>query len=160
MTTIAYDARLGVVAADSQETGYGGEKFNCQKLFRSGDVIIATAGGTYAGMAFVNWFNDWDDGDPDWDDHPDLTNLDLEEDFDCLVIRKNKTCFTVNRLFVPVDQVGNRYVTLGSGGSAARGAMMAGATPKEAVEIAKKIDSFTGGKVQVFKHEEKDTNTD
>ncbi len=151
MTTIVYDAQLGVVAADSQETGYGGEKFNCKKLFKVNGFIIATAGGTYAGMAFVNWFGDWE-GEPDWDDHPDLTNLDLEEDFECLVIREDASCFTVNRLFVPVNQSGNRFVTLGSGGSAARGAMMAGATPKEAVEIAKKIDSYTGGKVWAFSH--------
>ena len=152
MTTIAYDFELGIVAADSQETGYNGEKFNCKKLFRVENLIVATAGGTYAGMAFVNWLEEWD-GEPDWTDHPDFTNLDLEEDFECLVIREDKSCFTVNRLFVPVDQSGNRFITLGSGGSAARGAMMAGATPKEAVEIAKKIDSYTGGKVQILSHD-------
>jgi len=151
MTTIAYDCESGTVAADSQETGYDGGKFNCKKLFKVNGATIATAGGTYAGMAFVNWFDDWE-GEPDWADHPDFINLDLEEDFECLVIREDKSCFTVNRLFVPEEQAGNRFITLGSGGAAARGAMMAGATPKEAVEIAKKIDSYTGGKVQVLSH--------
>jgi hypothetical protein len=121
----------------------------CKKLFRCGDLIIATAGGTYAGMAFVNWIDEWD-GEPlpaDWSDYPDFTNLDMEEDFECLVVRPDKSCFTVNRLFVPVEQAGNRFITLGSGGAAARGAMMAGATPKEAVSIASKIDTYTGGKI-------------
>ncbi len=149
MTTIAYDTKIGVVAADSQETMENGEKYKCKKLFKVGDLIVATAGGTYAGMAFVNWLEGWD-GEPDWDDHPDFVNLDLEEDFECLVIREDKSCFTVNRLFVPVDQHGNRFITLGSGGKAARGALLAGATPKEAVEIAKQIDTFTGGTVTVW----------
>lgn len=149
MTTIAYDAKAGVVAADSQETSGGGEKYNCQKLFEIGEHVIATAGGTYAGMAFVNWFKEWTDQDPDWSDwneRPDFVNLDYEEDFECLVIQPDRKCYTVNRLFVPVYQSGNRFITLGSGGSAARGAMLAGATPREAIDIAKKIDTYTGGK--------------
>lgn len=146
MTTIAYDSEIGIVAADSQETWGSGEKYNCKKLFTVGDLVVATAGGTYAGMLFVNWLDIWD-GEPDWDERPDLINLDSEEDFECLIIRPDHSCFTVNRLFVPVEQGKNRFITLGSGGKAARGAMLAGATPKEAVMIAKQIDSFTGGKV-------------
>ena len=149
MTTIAYDCDDGNVAADSQETGDGGQKYNCIKIYRVRGYVIATAGGTYAGMAFVRWFGDWiGNGEPDWDDHPDFVNLDYEEDFECLVIRKNGTCYSVNRLFVPHEQIGNRYIAIGSGGAAARGAMLAGATPREAVEIAKQIDTFTGGDVQ------------
>ncbi len=148
MTTIAYDARIGIVASDSQETS-GGDKYNCKKLYRSRNHVIATAGGTYAGMAFVTWFAEWTtDGEPDWNDCPDFTNLDWDEDFECLVIRPDKSCYSVNRLFVPVNQLGNRFITLGSGGSAARGALLAGASPREAVEIAKTIDTYTGGDIQ------------
>ena len=151
MTTIAYDSKLGIVAADSQEVS-GCDKYNCQKLFRSRGHVIATAGGSYAGMIFVRWFESWnEDGEPDWDDHPDLINLDWEEDFECLVIGPDKTCYMVNRLFVPNDATGDRFVTLGSGGSAARGALFAGATPVEAVEIAKRIDTYTGGEVKYEK---------
>ena len=148
MTTIAYDAKTGIIASDSQETGDGGQKYNCQKLFLSRDYIIATAGGSYAGMIFVRWFDDWTAGEPDWDDHPDLINLGWEEDFECLVVRSSGACYTVNRLFVPIEQTDNPIVTLGSGGAAARGAMMAGSTPREAVEIAKQIDTYTGGDIQ------------
>lgn len=148
MTTIAYDSKEGVIAADSQETSGSGDKFNCQKLFRVGHLIVATAGGTYSGMAFVRWLSDWKNPDDvNWDDYPDFTNLDTEEDFECLVIRPDKSCFTVNRLFTPVEQHGNRFIALGSGSAAARGAMLAGASPKEAVNIAKQIDAYTGGRV-------------
>ena len=147
MTTIAYDVDAGHIATDSQETSGNGEKYNCKKLFEVNGYIIATAGGSYAGMAFVNWMANWH-GDPDWSDHPDFVNLDTDEDFECLIISPDGECFTVNRLLTPLPQKGNKLITLGSGSKAARGAMMAGATAKEAVEIAKKIDSYTGGRIQ------------
>ena len=148
MTTIAFDSQLGEIAADSQETWGSGHKYKCRKLYRVGDYIVATAGGSYAGMAFVRWLENWE-GEPDWDDHPDFINLDLDEDFECLVINPDKTCVTVNRLFIPVEAT-DRYICLGSGGKAAAGAMFAGATPKEAVRIASKIDTYTGGKICVM----------
>ena len=147
MTTIAYDANIGVVAADSRETGWHGEKYNCKKLYRVSNHVIATAGGSYASMIFVNWFDSWEDGLPDWDDHPDLINLDCDEDFECLLIKPDKTCYCVNRLFVPLDQAGNKFITLGSGGGVAQGALRSGKTPKEAIAIAAQVDSFTGGKI-------------
>lgn len=149
MTTIAIDLDAGEIAADSQDTDEGGQKYSCKKLYKVNDHIIATAGGSYAGLLFVRWFDEWD-GDPDWDDHPDLVNLDFEEDFECLVVRPDGSVFTVNRLFVPYDQMA-RQIAIGSGGKAARGAMMAGATPTEAVKIAKEIDTYTGGRVVTMK---------
>jgi hypothetical protein len=146
MTTIAVDLAAGEIAADSQETSDSGQKYNCKKLFRVKGHIIATAGGSYAGMAFVNWFRE-QGGDPDWAEHPDLVNLDLEEDFECLVVRPDGSCYTVNRLFVPLEQKGNPLIAIGSGGAAARGAMLAGASPSKAVRIACEIDTYTGGKV-------------
>lgn len=146
MTTIALDLAAGEIAADSQETSESGQKYNCKKLFRVNGHVIATAGGSYAGQAFVNWFSQWED-EPEWSDHPDLVNLDLEEDFECLVVRPDGSCYTVNRLFVPLEQTGNRLIAIGSGGAAARGAMLAGASPSEAVKIACQIDTYTGGRV-------------
>lgn len=146
MTTIAVDLDAREIAADSQDTDEGGQKYHCQKLFEVNGHIIATAGGSYAGLLFVEWFDQWEN-EPDWDERPDLLNLDLEEDFECLVIRPDGSCYTVNRLFVPYEQEHNRQIAIGSGGKAARAAMMAGCRPKDAVKIAKKIDTYTGGKV-------------
>lgn len=43
------------------------------------------------------------------------------------------------------------YVAVGSGSDVALGALYAGATPKQAVEIAAKIDAGTGGKINTLK---------
>lgn len=146
MTTIAVDLDRREIAADSQDTDDSGQKYDCKKLFKVNGHIIATAGGSYAGLLFVEWFDQWEH-EPDWEDRPDLVNLDAEEDFECMVIRPDGTLYTVNRLFVPYEQNRNRQIAIGSGGKAARAAMMAGCTPTEAVQIAKKIDTYTGGRV-------------
>ena len=44
-----------------------------------------------------------------------------------------------------------KFATVGSGGSVALGAMHVGASPKQAVEAASKVDPFTGMGVKVFK---------
>lgn len=147
MTTIAVDLDQREIAADSQDTDESGQKYKCQKLYKVNGHIIATAGGSYAGLLFVDWFKQWD-AEPDWDERPDLINLDFEEDFECLVVRPDGSCYTINRLFVPYEQDRhNRQLAIGSGGKAARAAMMAGCTPTEAVKIAKEIDTWTGGRI-------------
>jgi hypothetical protein len=146
VTTIALDMDLREIAADSQDTDESGQKYQCKKLFTVNNHIIATAGGSYAGLLFVEWFDQWTD-EPEWSDRPDLVNLDVEEDFECIVIRPDGSYYTVNRLFIPYEQEQNRQIAIGSGGKAARAAMMAGCSPTKAVKIAKKIDTYTGGKV-------------
>ena len=151
VTTIALSLDQREIAADSQETDGGGQKYGCKKLFRAANgCIIATAGGSYAGMLFVEWFEQWE-GDPSWEERPDLLNLELEEDFECLVVRPDGTFYTVNRLFIPIEQTSNPVFAIGSGGPAARGAMLAGASPAEAVKIAKQIDTYTGGRITRMK---------
>ena len=150
MTTIAVDLDHGTIAADSQETCDDGQKTHCKKLFEVNGHVIATAGGSYAGLLFVEWFDQWVE-EPDWTERPDLLNLDLAEDFECLVVRPNGTCYTVNRLFVPYEQTNERQLAIGSGGKAARAAMMAGCTPGHAVEIASRIDAYTGGPIVVIR---------
>lgn len=153
MTTIIYDQENGEIAADSQDTG-NGTKQTCLKLYRVNDHIIGTAGGSYSGLLFVRWFAEWE-GEPDWDDRqdtPDLTNLSEDEDFECIVVRPNKSCYTINRLFVPYEMLKSQgAVALGSGAAAALGAFSAGVDVKEAVRIACKIDAHSSGRVQHMK---------
>lgn len=152
MTTILYDPDTGEIAADSQDTA-GMTKNDCIKLFRANGHIIGTAGGSYAGLLFVRWFKEWEE-EPDYDDRddkPDLINLDMEEDFECIVVRPDKTCYTVNRLFIPYEMLKGKPVALGSGAGPALGAFHAGVDVKEAVRIACKIDLYSSGRVQHMK---------
>lgn len=141
MTTIAYKA--GIVAADTRETytteAGGSTIHRCEKLFRKRvgrrDVIIATAGGTYAGMLFVDWYGT---GKPT----PDiLADLDLEEDFDVLIFDRGKI-YGCNHLCRPVEVI-DPFTAIGSGRKAALGAMHAGKNAYEAVRIACLLDPYS-----------------
>ena len=153
MTTIIYSPLegSGVVASDSQETGET-RKSTCDKLYRVNNHIIGTAGGSYAGLLFVRWFREWED-EPnydDWEDHPDLISLPEDEDFECLVVRPDWSCYTINRLFIPYEMK-DGFVGVGSGAGPALGALHAGATCREAVRIACKIDAHSSGPIKVMK---------
>lgn len=141
MTTIAYKA--GIIAADSRETyttDAGGSTVNrCEKLFRKKvgkrDVIIGTAGGSYASMIFVDWYGS---GKPP----PEvLLDLDLEEDFDVLILDHGKV-FTCNHLCRPVEVI-DPFCAVGSGRKAALAAMHCGRSAREAVRIACLIDPYS-----------------
>ena len=149
MTTIVYDPFNGIVASDSQESDCG-RKIACKKLYKVNKHIIGTAGGSYAGLLFVEWFSEYA-GEPDWKERPDLINLDVEEDFECLIVRPGGTCYTVNRLFVPYEREINDFIGLGSGSGVALGALNAGADARKAIRIACKIDEYSSGKVQTMK---------
>jgi len=152
VTTILYDPEAGEIASDSQDTD-GMVKMDCIKLFRVNDHLIGTAGGSYSGLLFVRWFQEWE-GEPDYDDRnerPDLTGLSDDDDFECIVVRPDKSCYTVNKFFVPYEMLIGRPIALGSGSGPALGAFIAGVDVKEAVRIACKIDACSGGRVQHLK---------
>lgn len=150
MTTIVYDRITGELASDSQDTD-GGMKRSCKKLFKVGPLLIATAGGSYAGLVFVRWMESQRDPlNPNWDDTPDLSNLSEEEDFECIVVHPDRSYYTVNKLFVPYEH-DDEGCCMGSGAKVAAGALHAGASVKEAVRIACKVDAYTSGRVQYMK---------
>lgn len=137
MTTIAY--REGIVAADSAETGEDGVQVNCEKLFRKRvgrrHVVIATAGGTYSGMVFVDWYGS---GEP----VPSvLSELDLSEDFEVFVFDHGKV-YTANHLCRLVE-VMEPYTAIGSGRCHAITAMDCGKSAREAVRLASMRDCYT-----------------
>ena len=141
MTTIAYKA--GIIAADSRETyctdAGGSTVSRCEKLFRKKvgrrEVIIGTAGGTYAGMLFVDWYGSGKDRPAV------LTDLDLEEDFDVLILEHGKV-FTCNHLCRPVEVL-DPFCAIGSGRKAALAAMHCGRSAREAVRIACLLDPYS-----------------
>ena len=144
MTTIAY--RDGIIAADSQQS-WDSHKTKCEKLFRATDgSVIGTSGDTFSSMMFVDWYNN------KRRTKPDLTLIDIEEDFLCIILKKDGL-WTVNKFFHMVkDRNEQDMLAIGSGAAAAMAAMLMGASAEKAVEIACKVDLYTGGDIKVMKY--------
>lgn len=136
MTTIAW--KSGVMVADKKATD-GDLAHTCTKIYRKKGYAIGVAGILQEGLAFVEWF-DKKQGKPPL------------KKTDCLVM--NLTTGTCThweakcRVGVPVE---DSCTAIGTGGALAIGAMEAGATPQEAVEIASKRDPSTGLGLQTIK---------
>ena len=141
MTTIAY--RAGIIAADSRETwesDVGGVSVgSCEKLFRKRvgkrDVVIGTAGGSYLGMVFVDWYGS------NGEVPVILRDAHLDEDFDVLILDRGKV-YTANHLCRPIEVI-DSFIAIGSGRKAALAAMHCGRSAREAVAVACKIDPFS-----------------
>tara|TARA_S200002703_G_scaffold66963_1_gene58119 strand:- start:24 stop:479 length:456 start_codon:yes stop_codon:yes gene_type:complete len=147
MTTIAY--RDGIVAADSQETFGDGRIGFCKKLYKVKDTVIATAGDSYTGLMFVDWF----ERGARMEDAPDLSMVTADEDFECLVLEDTETIYTINRFFQKYYiEMPDNYYAIGWGANYALVAMDVGdLTAKEAVKVAAKYDAYTGGKITTMK---------
>lgn len=144
MTTIAY--RNGVIAADSRETTDDSVGV-CEKLFRKRvgrrDVVIAAAGGSYAGLIFVDWFGSGKDAPQT------LVQLDLDEDFVAVVLDRGKV-YTANHLCRLVEDR-NTFTAEGTGRKAALAAMYCGRGAREAVAVACKVDPYSAPPIVTMK---------
>ena len=138
MTVIA--GRSGLIAADSRVTWGDDTHSQCEKLFRKKigrrDHIIGTAGGSYSGMVFLDWYGSGKEPPES------LTQLDLEEDFEVLVWDGRKL-FTANHLCRLVPALG-RFYAIGSGRKGAMTAMHLGASAQEACAVTCKVDVSCG----------------
>ena len=152
MTTIA--VRGGFMAADSQESDDGNSvKQPCRKIYekqityrgQKWRVLIGTAGATYTGMVFVDWYT----GDPNKRIPYQFENVDFIEDFECLILHP-AGIFTVNRMCRPI-LVETEYASVGSGKKAAIAVMIydKNASAKRAVEVACKVDVYTSTPIVV-----------
>ena len=149
MTTIACRRDLDdryVICADSWEiveSEDGGATVElCEKLFRKSilvdrkqvEIIIATAGESGAGMAFVDWYGK--PGEP-----PDLRDT----EFDVLILRPDGL-FKADQFCRPV-KVLEDYTAIGTGRKHALTAMDCGLSAVEAVMLAARRDPYTGGTI-------------
>jgi ATP-dependent protease HslVU (ClpYQ) peptidase subunit len=135
MTTIVADARSGLMASDSQwisddVTG------SVRKVWRVRGDLVGFAGDLEAIGATLEWFRSGFVGGPPRDECT------------ALILRRTG-------IFTWSSQDGEvredaPFFAIGSGGQAARAAMLAGADCRKAVRIACTIDAGTGGRVRVY----------
>ena len=145
MTTIAF--RDGVLAADSMST-YGGVRLcNEMKLHRIRGAIIGLAGGS-AGIAFLDWYRDG--ARPlKFNEYPNFG----DDSYCALVLTKKGLFLSDGNL--RLDQVFDPFFAIGSGKGEAMAAMHCGKTAVQAVRIACRVDSQTGGRVRYMRLDEK-----
>ena len=136
MTTIAWDGKT--LAADSQSTEdafVDPHEFN--KIHDARDAIIAFAGDVPSGRAFMDW---WNKG-AERSDYPDFSD---DDDMEALVFTEGKVLWYERR---PFPEEIRAPWTIGTGSPFAMAAMLAGADAKKAVDIACRLDKYSGGKV-------------
>lgn len=145
MTTIAF--RDGIISSDSRATWDDWSQSRCIKLYRvkskvdpvKGDVIVGTAGHGSAALLFMDWLENG--GEPRLHDR----GVDENTEFECLVMHKSGV-YVADRL-CRFEKLEEDFWAAGSGRQAALGAMHAGKSAVDAVRIACRIDSFSGGRV-------------
>jgi ATP-dependent protease HslVU (ClpYQ) peptidase subunit len=134
MTTIAVDAKEGVMCSDS--FWFNGDECGVsKKVWRVRGALLGAAGS-------IDHIKLWMDA---YRANKTLPKHDVH------ILRLSVTgidCWTVHDGWHSVDQP---QFAIGSGGKAARAAMAAGATCKRAARIACDIDASSGGPIREYK---------
>ena len=113
---------------------------NVQKVFKIDNALIGVAGCYASAMEFLDWLTQAD---------IDSDKPDNMQDVTALVLRGGQIwCYEGN---LTPYRIYDDFAAIGSGSQAALAAMHMGATTAQAVEIAGRIDPYTGGKVDTAK---------
>jgi hypothetical protein len=140
MTTIVASVQEGVMVCDSRWQIDGDCHWPGTKVYRIGDALIGGAGDGAAIKKFLDW---WRAGKK-----PPKTKFDGGV-FEALVLDPSGLSWWGSTLTATPIERG--WHGIGTGGKAAMGAMMHGATCAEAVTIAAQIDTCTGGEIRIHK---------
>lgn len=141
MTTIATDGKT--VAADTNVT-YGSLRSagNDAKIFKVGSEIIGCSGSSSDCGVYVDWCK----AGRDEDSTPEVT----EDKFYALHVSKTGVFLVTSGKYLTKVQV-NPPFAIGSGDDFAFGAMWAGLSPRDAVEVVKKYTMCAGGNITELK---------
>lgn len=140
MTTVAYDGRT--LAADSMLSTPGWKSpVSFQKVFANvGEFqAIGFCGCASAIEAFLMWIEN--------PEEPGLREALLESELLALAVHHDGNAYLFEgptRHPLPIDH----FHAIGSGSEFAISAMLCGKSAAEAIEVSKKLDFYTGGKVQ------------
>lgn len=136
MTTIAY--RDGKLAGDSRATANGLIDNQTTKVWQHKGVLFGASGNQALCEKFRVWVVSGMEGDSPFEGADDGNGL--------IVSKAGVVCFSTSGSW-PVSEP---FYTLGSGYQIALGALAMGASAKEAVEVAARFDTMTGGKITVL----------
>ena len=140
MTTIA--ANHARMVSDSQVTmegGNGDRVYQAQKIIRFKGDLIGCAGSNQQIEAFLAWYGT----------KKKKPQFPKDVDFEALILTSKGDLFAYDETLSRDKLVGDFYA-IGSGGSAALGALYAGASLEQAVTIATRIDPYSGLPIQTL----------
>ena len=135
MTTIAYD---GKTLAGDKQTTYGNTPVVCTKLqrikWKGKEAILGSSGAVIDCDIVIDWIIKGEKG------KPEIT----QDEFDLSILLVNSEGVHYMTEFPKWHHMGKVKWAIGSGSNYALGAMEAGKTAKEAIEIASRLDVHTG----------------
>jgi len=134
LTTIAWD---GLTLAGDRMCSFGATPVPTTKVFSVKGVLFGTAGLKKDGILFREWIERYD--------RAPSRKPSLNENFSGMLIESSgELTYYGGPDLVPIPMPSGHKWSLGSGCDYALGAMEAGASAREAVEIASKLDINTG----------------
>lgn len=139
MTTIAASSNEGALAGDTLAANENDIATPCVKVFRSRGSLIGIAGDYYAGLLFLEWF---DEGAKKSKRPTDAG------DFSALILDPDRAIFSCDSHFV-LTQEPMDFFAIGSGAAFALSALDLGLSVEEAIHHAAKFDIYTGGRVHI-----------
>lgn len=153
MTTIAANREL--MASDSKVTLDGfGISYPALKIFRGKDCVVGAAGDGENSTLLIEWAKN---GFKAASRPKFRRKKDAADDADAvLLILRSSGLFLLTDSDSEPERIEADFFAVGSGGLAARVAMMQGADPVRAVELACAVDDQSGLPVQVIRLNEKE----
>lgn len=147
MTTYAY--RNGILAYDEQGTGGSYTALRIDKAVQHNGMTAVICGDGGFGASYLEWVRKA--GKKVFTTLPPASKWSLkpdDADIGAMIFYKGEA-YAVDGVALPY-KVRGEFFANGSGMPVALGAMAAGATAKEAVEIAAKYDVYTGGEIRTM----------
>lgn len=135
MTTIATDGKQ--MAADTLQVGEYIDQVESVKIFRIRGELVGIAGDYSEARHYLEWLHNGSKKES-------KPTFDKDADFEAIHATEQGVYHVTKNMYrVAIG----KPAACGTGGTFAVAAMLAGATPTEAVEIAVRLDPYTGGKV-------------
>jgi ATP-dependent protease HslVU (ClpYQ) peptidase subunit len=140
MTTIVASTAHGIMVADSKVTIGKGISYPTTKIVKINGSMIAGAAG-HAGdcSRFLEWATD--DFKPK--SKPKFEDFSSDGMIDALVLKKDGIYF-YSPGYPSLEKINAEFYAIGSGGKPARAALLMGADPVKAAELACQVDDYSG----------------
>lgn len=149
MTTIV--AVKGKMLADSKVSIGRGYSYPTTKIVKTHNRLVGAAGHAGDCSRFLEWAND----DFRAKARPKFVAENTEDAIDGLIVQEDGIYFFAPSFPGP-EKINSDFYAIGSGGKAARAAMHAGASPEEAIEIACRVDDYSGPPIIILELDKKE----